>query len=135
VQNLLGTVLITEHLKGANDLAKRLGHRYRIVTLEGDVVNPGGSMTGGAVKKKSSSLLGRNRELEAQTKRLAEMEEKTELLEKEVKALKQTIQELDAKTVTSRGRGRLKIRAAGNQRPSVRTRNRREKRQQPFGAL
>ncbi|RCK10923.1 hypothetical protein DT075_24825 [Bacillus licheniformis] len=67
-----------------NDLAKRLGHRYRIVTLEGDVVNPGGSMTGGAVKKKSSSLLGRNRELEAQTKRLAEMEEKTELLEKEV---------------------------------------------------
>ena len=52
VQNLLGTVLITEHLKGANDLAKRLGHRYRIVTLEGDVVNPGGSMTGGAVKKK-----------------------------------------------------------------------------------
>lgn len=53
VQNLLGTVLITEHLKGANDLAKRLGHRYRIVTLEGDVVNPGGSMTGGAVKRRT----------------------------------------------------------------------------------
>ncbi|MEC0754243.1 chromosome segregation protein SMC [Bacillus haynesii] len=105
VQNLLGTVLITEHLKGANDLAKRLGHRYRIVTLEGDVVNPGGSMTGGAVKKKSSSLLGRNRELEAQTKRLAEMEEKTELLEKEVKALKQTIQELDAKLQSLREDG------------------------------
>lgn len=52
IQNLLGTVLITEDLKGANELAKLLGHRYRIVTLEGDVVNPGGSMTGGAVKKK-----------------------------------------------------------------------------------
>ncbi len=52
IQNLLGTVLITEDLKGANELAKLLGHRYRIVTLEGDVVNPGGSMTGGAVKEK-----------------------------------------------------------------------------------
>lgn len=76
IQNLLGTVLITEDLKGANELAKLLGHRYRIVTLEGDVVNPGGSMTGGAVKKKNNSLLGRSRELETVTARLAEMEEK-----------------------------------------------------------
>lgn len=68
IQNLLGTVLITEDLKGANELAKLLGHRYRIVTLEGDVVNPGGSMTGGAVKKKNNSLLGRSRELEDVTK-------------------------------------------------------------------
>lgn len=75
IQNLLGTVLITEDLKGANELAKLLGHRYRIVTLEGDVVNPGGSMTGGAVKKKNNSLLGRSRELETVTARLAEMEE------------------------------------------------------------
>ncbi|MGX4295989.1 chromosome segregation protein SMC [Bacillus sp. JK62] len=95
IQNLLGTVLITEDLKGANELAKLLGHRYRIVTLEGDVVNPGGSMTGGAVKKKNNSLLGRSRELETVTVRLAEMEEKTALLEKEVKALKQAIQELE----------------------------------------
>ncbi|WP_367069912.1 chromosome segregation protein SMC [Bacillus velezensis] len=95
IQNLLGTVLITEDLKGANELAKLLGHRYRIVTLEGDVVNPGGSMTGGAVKKKNNSLLGRSRELETVTARLAEMEEKTALLEKEVKALKQAIQELE----------------------------------------
>lgn len=95
IQNLLGTVLITEDLKGANELAKLLGHRYRIVTLEGDVVNPGGSMTGGAVKKKNNSLLGRSRELETVTARLAEMEEKTALLEKEVKTLKQAIQELE----------------------------------------
>ncbi|KKB75631.1 MULTISPECIES: chromosome segregation protein SMC [Bacillus] len=95
VQNLLGTVLITEHLKGANELAKRLGHRYRIVTLEGDVVNPGGSMTGGAVKKKNNSLLGRNRELETAAERLKVMEEKTEALEAEVKSLKQAIQKLE----------------------------------------
>ncbi|ASS71067.1 chromosome segregation protein SMC [Bacillus atrophaeus] len=105
IQNLLGTVLITEHLKGANELAKQLGHRYRIVTLEGDVVNPGGSMTGGAVKKKNNSLLGRSRELETITKRLVEMEEKTALLESEVKSVKQSIQESENKLAELREAG------------------------------
>src|SRR5690606_3491019 len=63
--NLLGTILITTDLKGANELASLIGHKYRVVTLDGDVVNPGGSMTGGAVKQKSNSLLSRGRELEA----------------------------------------------------------------------
>ncbi|MED2967851.1 chromosome segregation protein SMC [Bacillus subtilis] len=105
IQSLLGTVLITEDLKGANELAKLLGHRYRIVTLEGDVVNPGGSMTGGAVKKKNNSLLGRSRELEDVTKRLAEMEEKTALLEQEVKTLKQSIQDMEKKLADLRETG------------------------------
>ncbi|NPC92546.1 chromosome segregation protein SMC [Bacillus sp. WMMC1349] len=105
VQYLLGNVLITEHLKGANELAKRLGHRYRIVTLEGDVVNPGGSMTGGAVKKKTSSLLGRTRELEAMTERLQEMERKSQLLEDEVKTLKIEIQALEKQLQTLREDG------------------------------
>ncbi|MBP1079986.1 chromosome segregation protein SMC [Bacillus capparidis] len=93
VQNLLGAVLIAEDLKGANELAKRLGQRYRIVTLQGDVVNPGGSMTGGAMKKKNTSLLSRNRELETLSARLLDMEEKTELLEKDLKVLKNTVGE------------------------------------------
>lgn len=91
MQNLLGTVLIVRDLKGANELAKMLGHRYRIVTLDGDVVNPGGSMTGGGVKKKNNSLLSRNREIETLTKQLVEMEEKTTILEKETKETKQLI--------------------------------------------
>ncbi|MGR5875663.1 hypothetical protein ACT7DH_28585 [Bacillus pacificus] len=48
-----------------NELAKQLQYRYRIVTIRKiDVVKPGGSMTGGAVKQAKSSLLGRQRELE-----------------------------------------------------------------------
>lgn len=93
VQNLLGAVLVAKDLKGANELAKRLGQRYRIVTLQGDVVNPGGSMTGGAIKKKNTSLLSRNRELETLSARLHEMEEKTELLEKDLKELKNKVSE------------------------------------------
>ena len=39
VSNLLGTVIVAKDLRGANELAKQLQYRYRIVTIEGDVVN------------------------------------------------------------------------------------------------
>ena len=89
--NLLGTVVITKDLKGANELAKLVGHRYRFVTLEGDVVNPGGSMTGGASKQKTSSLLSRKAELEELINKLVDMEMKTNQLEKQVRQLKVNI--------------------------------------------
>lgn len=87
-ENLLGTVMITTDLKGANDLAKMMQHRFRFVTLEGDIVNPGGSMTGGALKQKTTSLLSRKTELEELQQKLAAMEAKTNQLEKQVKQLK-----------------------------------------------
>lgn len=86
--NLLGTVIITRDLKGANELAKLVGHRYRFVTLEGDVVNPGGSMTGGASKQKTSSVLSRKAELEELKDKLFDMEKKTNQLEKQVRQAK-----------------------------------------------
>ncbi len=43
-------------LQGANQMANLLQYRYRIVTLEGDIVNPGGSMTGGASKTENDLL-------------------------------------------------------------------------------
>lgn len=91
ITNLLGTVIVTKDLKGANELARLCNYRFRLVTLDGDVVNPGGSMTGGAVKQKSNSLLSRSRELEDITIKLSEMEEKTAQLEEHVKQLKQSI--------------------------------------------
>lgn len=63
-ENLLGSVIVTETLEQANQSARKMGYRFRFVTLEGDVVNPGGSMTGGMVQQKSTNLLGRNRQLE-----------------------------------------------------------------------
>lgn len=81
VDNLLGSTIIARDLKGANELAKIVGHRFRVVTLEGDVVNPGGSMTGGMVKQNATSLLTRKNELEELSAKLIEMEEKTKGLE------------------------------------------------------
>ncbi|WP_078380926.1 chromosome segregation protein SMC [Sutcliffiella halmapala] len=105
VLNLLGTIVIAKDLRGANALASILQHRYRIVTLEGDVVNPGGSMTGGAVKQKTNSLLSRSRELDSITAKLEEMEGKTALLEDQVKTLKQKITEKEVQVQTLKDSG------------------------------
>jgi chromosome segregation protein len=105
VKSLLGNVVVAKNLKGANEIARILQYRSRIVTLEGDVVNPGGSMTGGAVKQKSSSLLSRKGELEDLTKKLAEMEEKTGLLETRVKSLKADVQATETKLEDLRKKG------------------------------
>ncbi|WP_456275527.1 chromosome segregation protein SMC [Bacillus sp. AK128] len=102
IGSLIGNVIITKDLKGANDIAKLINYRYRLVTLEGDVVSPGGAMTGGAVKQKSNSLLGRQRELEQLTTRLTEIQEKTVKLEEYVKNQKKTI--LDDETLLNEQR-------------------------------
>lgn len=102
IQSLLGTVFVTRDLKGANELARLLKYRYRIVTLEGDIVNPGGAMTGGAVKQAKTSLLSRQREIETVTAKLAEMEEKTNSLEERVRNLKQRIHDEENQVIRYR---------------------------------
>jgi chromosome segregation protein len=62
-----------------------------MVTLDGDIVNPGGSMTGGAQKQKTSSLLTRKGELEELKEKLIIMSEKTSSLESHVKSLKEDV--------------------------------------------
>ncbi|WP_141431214.1 chromosome segregation protein SMC [Bacillus sp. 03113] len=105
IHNLLGSVVIAKDLKGANEMAKQLLYRCRFVTLDGDIVNPGGSMTGGAMKQKSSSLLSRKGELEELKGKLEEMKDKTVLLEDKVKQLKKDIQSKEDEINTLRQTG------------------------------
>ena len=58
---LLGRTLVVDHIDHAIGLAKKYRYTLRIVTLEGESLSPGGSMTGGAFKN-TSNLLGRRRE-------------------------------------------------------------------------
>lgn len=72
---LLGRVLIVETLEDGIKLSKHSSHMYRIVSLDGDVLNPGGSMTGGSYSSNSTNILGRDRqinELEHELKALNE---------------------------------------------------------------
>lgn len=73
IENLLGSIIVAKDLNLAKNLAKQLNHRYRIVTLEGDVINAGGAMTGGAVKRQGSSLLRQKNEIEDVTKQIAQL--------------------------------------------------------------
>lgn len=61
--NLLGRVVIVQNLDAAIFLARQYHHRFRIVTLDGQVLNPGGSMTGGSASR-SGGILSRAGELE-----------------------------------------------------------------------
>ncbi len=69
---LLGRVLVVDNIDNAIMLGKKYHHSIRMVTLEGDLLNPGGSMSGGAYKN-SSNLLGRRREIETLEKEVAEL--------------------------------------------------------------
>ena len=60
---LLGRILVVDNIENALVIARKYKYSLRIVTLEGEQLNPGGSMTGGAFKN-SSNLLGRRREIE-----------------------------------------------------------------------
>ena len=93
VENLLGNIIIAKDLKGANEMAARLQYKFRFVTLDGDVVNAGGSLTGGSVKQQSS-LLTRKVELEQLNDKLIDLEKTVLQAEKSVSSKKQEVQML-----------------------------------------
>ena len=85
---LLGRVFIVDHIDHALALAKKYRYSLRIVTLEGESLNPGGSLSGGAYKN-TGNLLGRHREME-------ELQKHVETLRKEGASLKQQINQLQS---------------------------------------
>ena len=75
VENLLGRTVVAQNLDAGIEIMRRGHHAFRLVTLEGDVMHSGGSMTGGSSASRMTSLLSREREIkehEALTKKLAE---------------------------------------------------------------
>ena len=93
IESLLGNIIIAKDLKGANEMAARLQFRYRFVTLDGDVVNAGGSLTGGSVKQQSS-VFTRKAELEQLNDKLVELEQSVLQAEKSVAHKKQQVQQI-----------------------------------------
>lgn len=73
-ENLLGNTIVAKTLAGASAIAKALGYRFRVVTIDGDIVNAGGSLTGGGVKGQAS-VFTRKAELETLQVQLAQMAE------------------------------------------------------------
>ncbi|MBM7540546.1 chromosome segregation protein SMC [Amphibacillus cookii] len=84
IDHLLGHTIMAKTLKDANELARLVERRYRVVTLEGDIVNPGGSMTGGAKKSTNQSLFARDQEIEELTVKLKDYQTRTSQFKDEV---------------------------------------------------
>ena len=79
IDYLLGRIVVVDNIDNATQIARKWGYSLRIVTLEGESLYPGGSLSGGAYRN-VSNLLGRRREIEA-------LEETIKDIEKEIKAL------------------------------------------------
>ena len=80
IENLLGNVIVVKDLDSANKISKVINNKYKIVTLDGDVVNPGGSITGGSYKNKNSILTSRY-ELEEVIKKISKSENDLSIIE------------------------------------------------------
>src|SRR5699024_5227111 len=91
VKHLMGHVLVAKTLKDANEIAKIIRHKYRVVTLEGDVVNPSGSVSGGARKKLNQSLFTREKDLETIKKKRVEYEQRAHTFKQKVNDLQTEI--------------------------------------------
>ncbi len=90
IRYLLGRVVVADNIDHAIALARKYQHSLRIVTLEGELLAPGGSMTGGAFKS-SSNLLGRKREIEELEQACEKTQKASESLEKELDQAEQTL--------------------------------------------
>lgn len=94
IANLLGTTFIAQDLASGNALARQLHYRYRVVTLEGDVMHAGGSMTGGATRRgQQGSLFSQTNELQQLTHSVARLSERLLVVEKQVKQFEAMIEE------------------------------------------
>ncbi|MBR4109617.1 MAG: chromosome segregation protein SMC [Oscillospiraceae bacterium] len=94
VENLLGRTVIVENIDNAIAMARKYSNRFKIVTLDGQVVNPGGSMTGGSVNKEAG-ILSRANELEKLTAQEKELSEKLKAVETELQEAQRSVDQVE----------------------------------------
>ena len=118
ILNLLGRTVVVDNMKNAINIAKENNYSFRIITVEGDVINPSGAITGGSVAKKTVNILGRSREIEVLEKELKKLKERIQKSEKdkeeyvnssediieEIQALEKQLQETDITYATEKQR-------------------------------
>lgn len=84
ISNLLGRVVIVDDMDCAIGIAKRYNNRFKLVTIDGQVINPGGSMTGGS-QSKGAGILSRSNQIEELNAQAKVLEEKVNALKTEFK--------------------------------------------------
>ena len=94
INSLLGATVVCDNLDNAVFLAKRSNYAFRIVTLEGDLLSPQGSMSGGSKKSNDSSLLSKESEIKALEQNIADKTTELRSLEKEYLSVVEKLEKL-----------------------------------------
>ena len=100
VENLLGRIVIVNDLDAAIAMSNKYRSRFKIVTLDGQVMNPGGSMTGGSVNKEAG-ILSRANELEKLTAREKELQDKKLVTESELTEAQRSVDQVEFQLSTA----------------------------------
>ncbi|MFZ5943774.1 MAG: chromosome segregation protein SMC [Bacillota bacterium] len=94
MEYLLGRIWIIKDLKDAVSIGKKIGFSARMVTLEGEIVTPGGALTGGAYNKQNAGLLARKRLIKELADKVLQGEEEIKNLVKDINTLEERQKEL-----------------------------------------
>jgi len=97
ILSFLGRVAVVENLDAAIGIAREHSYGFRIVTLEGDILNTSGSFTGGSVENRGVSLLGRNREIDSLKAEISKIKDDELILEKHIDEVISQINEISGK--------------------------------------
>lgn len=100
ISYLLGNVLVVDNIDTALRVQRRIGRYYRIVTLDGDIISPGGSMTGGTRNTRNNSPLAINAEIDKLTEQIKAGKVKFGKLQKALNELDQKLIELQTELET-----------------------------------
>ena len=94
VDDLLGRIVIMENIDSAIAMARQYQHRFKIVTLDGQVINAGGSMTGGSVNREAG-ILSRANELEKLVKQEAHLQKELQSCEEALQEAQRTVDQVE----------------------------------------
>lgn len=92
--NLLGRTVIVDNIDSGINMAKQFDYSFRIVTLDGELINAGGSMTGGSTGSKASSIIGRTRVLKELEKELKDLKTEQRDLDNKISAVENTLSDI-----------------------------------------
>ncbi|KEH97937.1 chromosome segregation protein SMC [Clostridium massiliodielmoense] len=95
----LGRTIVSKDMNSGLNIAKASAYSYKIVTLNGDVVNPGGALTGGSLYHKNSNIIGRKREIQELKENIKKYSQEIHIINENMNELKSKIKILDENSI------------------------------------
>ncbi|SHI69410.1 condensin subunit Smc [Clostridium amylolyticum] len=102
IQYVLGRTVICKDMNSALNVAKKSNFSFKIVTLDGEIVNIGGALTGGSSFRKNTSIISRKREIEDTLISIEEAKEKIKSLTKKLSDLRKAYKQIDDSILSAR---------------------------------